>query len=55
MKKMLTEIANCTICKKYLPFAPRPIVQADPYSKIVIIGQAPGLKVQQSEIGRAHV
>ena len=48
MKKMLTEIANCTICKKYLPFAPRPIVQAGPYSKIVIIGQAPGLKVQQS-------
>jgi uracil-DNA glycosylase len=48
MKKLLTEIAQCTICKKYLPFAPRPILQAGPDSKIIIIGQAPGIKVQQS-------
>jgi uracil-DNA glycosylase family 4 len=48
MKKLLSEIAQCTICKKHLPFAPRPVLQAGPDAKIIIIGQAPGLKVQQS-------
>jgi uracil-DNA glycosylase len=48
MNKLLTEISQCTICKKHLPFAPRPVLQAGPGAKIIIIGQAPGLKVQQS-------
>jgi uracil-DNA glycosylase len=48
MNKLLLEISNCTICKKHLPFAPRPVLQAGPDAKIIIIGQAPGLKVQQS-------
>ena len=48
MKKLLKEISECTICKKHLPFAPRPVLQAGPDAKIIIIGQAPGLKVQQS-------
>jgi uracil-DNA glycosylase len=48
MKKLLLEISHCTICKKHLPFAPRPVLQAGPDAKIIIIGQAPGLKVQQS-------
>ena len=48
MKKLIAEISHCTICKKNLPFAPRPVLQAGPDAKIIIIGQAPGLKVQQS-------
>lgn len=48
MKSLLKEISNCTICKKHLPFAPRPVLQAGSDAKIIIIGQAPGLKVQQS-------
>jgi uracil-DNA glycosylase len=48
MRKLLTEISHCTISKKHLPFAPRPVLQAGPDAKIIIIGQAPELKVQQS-------
>lgn len=48
MKKLLAEISQCTICKKHLPFEPRPILQAGPDARIIIIGQAPGLIVQQS-------
>lgn len=48
MKKLLTEISACSICKKHLPFAPRPVLQAGPGAKILIIGQAPGIKVQQT-------
>lgn len=50
MKKLLSEIRTCTVCTKFLPNKPRPIVQASIHSKIVIIGQAPGQKVQNSSI-----
>lgn len=50
MKKMLLEIRACTVCKKFLPNAPKPVLQAGIHSKIVIIGQAPGQKVQNSGI-----
>ena len=50
MDKLLSEIRNCTICKDFLPNSPRPIIQASKSSKVVIIGQAPGLKVQNSGI-----
>lgn len=50
MDKLLSEIRNCSLCKDFLPNAPKPIIQASTTSKIVIIGQAPGQKVQDSGI-----
>lgn len=50
MDKLLSEIRNCAVCKDFLPNIPRPIIQVSSVSKIVIIGQAPGQKVQNSGI-----
>ncbi|KGO83166.1 IclR family transcriptional regulator [Flavobacterium beibuense F44-8] len=50
MNELLSQIQQCTQCKEQLPFAPKPVVQAHTDSKIIIIGQAPGLKVQNSGI-----
>ncbi|MEI7628755.1 MAG: uracil-DNA glycosylase family protein [Bacteroidota bacterium] len=50
MEDLLKEIKACTICKEHLPFAPKPIIRASARSKILIIGQAPGQKVQNSGI-----
>ena len=50
MKILLKSIRNCTICEKHLPNKPRPIIQAHGESRIIIIGQAPGQKVQLSGI-----
>ena len=50
MKKLLSEISACTICKDFLPNLPNPIIRASKESKILIIGQAPGQKVQNSGI-----
>lgn len=50
MRKLLLEIRSCAVCKKFLPYAPRPVIQADTQSEIIIIGQAPGQKVQSSGI-----
>lgn len=50
MDKLLADIRACTVCKKYLPNTPRPVIRAHKDSRIVIIGQAPGQKVQNSGI-----
>lgn len=50
MEKLLMEIRSCEVCKIYLPNKPKPIVQASIHSRILIIGQAPGQKVQDSGI-----
>ncbi|HNR17138.1 MAG TPA: uracil-DNA glycosylase family protein [Chitinophagaceae bacterium] len=50
MESLLTEIRKCTVCKDFLPNLPKPIIQASATSKIAIIGQAPGQKVQNSGI-----
>lgn len=47
---LLDEIRACQICAGKLPFDPRPVVQAASDARLLIIGQAPGTKVQASGI-----
>jgi uracil-DNA glycosylase len=47
---LLSEIRNCTHCAVALQHRPRPIVQAASNARILIIGQAPGVKVHTSGI-----
>jgi len=47
---LLSEIAACSICADSLPLGPRPVVQASPRSRILIVGQAPGRRVHESGI-----
>ena len=50
METLLTEIRNCTVCEKYLTAGCRPVMAAHPDSRLVLIGQAPGLKVHESGV-----
>ena len=50
MKHLIDNIKACTICKRFLPYSPRPIFSVSQHSKILIIGQAPGQKVHASGI-----
>ncbi len=50
MENLLKEIRACEVCKNFLPNAPKPIIRASSAAKILIIGQAPGQKVQNSGI-----
>lgn len=45
-----SEIAACTLCADYLPLGPRPVVQFSARSRILVIGQAPGTKVNTSGV-----
>lgn len=50
MQQLLTDIKNCTICQEHLPMGANPVVAASPKSKILVVGQAPGIKVHESSI-----
>ncbi|WP_366183579.1 uracil-DNA glycosylase family protein [Flavobacterium ovatum] len=50
MKVLLEQIRACTVCEKFLPLGPNPIVAASSKSKIIIIGQAPGRIVHNTGI-----
>ena len=47
---LITSIKGCTICSNHLPLGPRPVVSFSKESKILIIGQAPGIKVHESGV-----
>lgn len=50
MKSLLSKISQCTACVPHLELGPRPVLSADLESKIIIIGQAPGVIVHKSGI-----
>lgn len=50
LKSLLAEIRSCENCAADLPLGPRPILAAGKSSKILIIGQAPGIRVHESGI-----
>lgn len=50
MNHLLGEISKCRVCEPFLPLGARPIVTAHAKSRIIIVGQAPGLTVHQSGI-----
>ena len=47
---LLTQIRACEVCAAALPHGARPIVQAGPGARVLIIGQAPGSKVHASGV-----
>jgi len=47
---LLQEIQQCTKCAGVLPLPPKPIIQIDSQAKLLIIGQAPGLKAHEKHL-----
>ena len=43
-------IKACTVCQKELPLAAKPIFSFSARSKILVVGQAPGIKAHESGI-----
>ena len=48
--ELVEEIRSCTHCEKELPFSPKPVLQVHNEARILIAGQAPGLRVHESGI-----
>lgn len=49
-QKIISEVKNCTFCADYLPLSPRPIFQISSTAKILVAGQAPGIRAHNTEI-----
>ncbi|QCZ92542.1 uracil-DNA glycosylase family protein [Salinimonas iocasae] len=45
---LMNRVRACTLCEAALPQAPRPVLAASEHSRIVIIGQAPGILAHDS-------
>ena len=50
LDRLLSEVRSCTVCEKYLPLGANPILRAKRVARILVIGQAPGIKVHESGI-----
>jgi uracil-DNA glycosylase len=50
LPQLLNDIRNCTHCAAHLPCGPRPIVAASNSASILIVGQAPGIRVHESGV-----
>ncbi len=48
--RLLKDIRSCTYCSDKLPLGPNPVVSFSKNSKVIIVGQAPGLKVHQTNV-----
>ena len=47
---LLQQVRSCTLCAPFLPFGVRPVLQVHPAARILVVGQAPGIKVHRSGI-----
>ena len=47
---LLKEIRQCTACEPHLSHGANPVIQTHPNARLLIIGQAPGIKVHESSI-----
>jgi len=47
---LLKEVRDCTVCAPYLPLGVRPVLQVHPAARILVVGQAPGIRVHNSGI-----
>ena len=50
MRALLKQIRACAVCAAHLPHGPRPILAASSKSRVLIIGQAPGVRAHDSKI-----
>lgn len=48
LNTLQAQVKKCRACEQYLPFEPRPVVQLNRHAKILISGQAPGIRAHQS-------
>lgn len=50
LESLLSEVRDCRECEAHLPLGPRPVLAAHAGSRILIVGQAPGVRVHNSGV-----
>ena len=47
---LIEQVSKCVICEPHLPLGARPVIQFNPNARILIAGQAPGIKVHETGV-----
>ena len=50
MEALLEAVRDCRACEGHLPLGPRPVLRAAATARILIVGQAPGVRVHNTGI-----
>lgn len=50
LEALLKRVRACTVCAAHLPNPPKPVLRARATARLMIVGQAPGRKVQETGI-----
>jgi len=50
LEALLTAVRGCRACEADLPLGPRPVLSAGATARILVVGQAPGLRVHRSGV-----
>ena len=50
LAQLLVSVRSCQLCRELLPLEPKPTLRASSSSKLLIIGQAPGIRVHRTGI-----
>jgi uracil-DNA glycosylase len=50
LMQLLREVRGCAACAEHLPFPPKPVLRASSGARLLIVGQAPGRRVQETGI-----
>jgi uracil-DNA glycosylase len=50
LPQLLERVRACTVCTAHLPNPPKPVLRAKATARLMIVGQAPGRKVQETGI-----
>jgi uracil-DNA glycosylase len=45
---LISEVRSCTLCTEHLPLGPNPVIRIHAAARILIAGQAPGIRVHQT-------
>lgn len=48
LQTIVNEVRRCTLCACELPLQPNPVLQLSPDSRVLIVGQAPGIRVHET-------
>ena len=48
--QLIDHVSKCVICEPHLPLGARPVIQFNPNARILIAGQAPGVKVHETGV-----
>lgn len=47
---LLARVRACALCAAHLPLGPRPVLRASATARLLIVGQAPGMRVHETGI-----